>query len=171
VLFPVVLGGDFRSPLLLILLGCFRDLALGDLLGEICGTHRGSLGCDSPPKSVSKGARFWSFPCSWVRGAFGGISLIPLVWTSCGGISLIPIVPKVLFKPVDRFGRSKLGFGGVDTAVLFIPSCPGYTSLTGALERSDRCSPWCVVARLNVWVCLLLSCVGAVSSLGLFVGR
>jgi hypothetical protein len=37
VLFPVVLGGDFRNPLLLILLGCFWDLALGDLMGEICG--------------------------------------------------------------------------------------------------------------------------------------
>jgi hypothetical protein len=37
VLFPVVLGGDFRSPLLVLFLGCFRDLALGDLLGEICG--------------------------------------------------------------------------------------------------------------------------------------
>jgi hypothetical protein len=37
VLFPVVLGGDFRSPLLVIFLGCFRDLALGDLMGEICG--------------------------------------------------------------------------------------------------------------------------------------
>jgi hypothetical protein len=23
--------------------------------------------------------------------------------------------------------------------VLFIPSCPGYTSLTGALDQSDRC--------------------------------
>jgi hypothetical protein len=37
VLFPVVLGGDFRSPLLVISLGCFRDLALGDLMGKICG--------------------------------------------------------------------------------------------------------------------------------------
>jgi hypothetical protein len=37
VLFPVVLGGDFRCPLLVIFLGCFRDLALGDLMGEICG--------------------------------------------------------------------------------------------------------------------------------------
>jgi hypothetical protein len=25
--------------------------------------------------------------------------------------------------------------------VLFIPSCPGYTGLTGALDRSDRCEP------------------------------
>jgi hypothetical protein len=33
----------------------------------------------------------------------------------------------------------KFGFGGVDLRVLFIPSCPGYTGLTGALDRSDRC--------------------------------
>jgi hypothetical protein len=37
VLFPVVLVGNFRSPFLVISLGCFRDLALGDLMGEICG--------------------------------------------------------------------------------------------------------------------------------------
>jgi hypothetical protein len=33
VLFPVVLGGDFRSPLLVISLGCFWVLSLGDLMG------------------------------------------------------------------------------------------------------------------------------------------
>jgi hypothetical protein len=33
VLFSVVLGGDFRSPFLVFFLGCFRDLALGDLMG------------------------------------------------------------------------------------------------------------------------------------------
>jgi hypothetical protein len=37
VLFLVVLGGDFRSLLLVISLGCFWDLALGDLMGKICG--------------------------------------------------------------------------------------------------------------------------------------
>jgi hypothetical protein len=76
-----------------------------------------------------------------------------------------------LFKSVERFGRSKFGFEGVDPRVLFIPSCPGYTGLTGALDRSDRCNPWWVFARVNVWVCSLLSYVGAVSSLGLFGGR
>jgi hypothetical protein len=35
VLFSIVLGGDFRCPLLVIFLGCFRDLALEDLIGEI----------------------------------------------------------------------------------------------------------------------------------------
>jgi hypothetical protein len=51
-------------------------------------TLRGSLGCDSPPKSVSKGARFCGFLSSRVRGVLGGISLIPPFWTSCGGIKL-----------------------------------------------------------------------------------
>jgi hypothetical protein len=35
VLFPVVLGGDFRSPILVVFSVCFQDLALGDLMGEI----------------------------------------------------------------------------------------------------------------------------------------
>jgi hypothetical protein len=42
---------------------------------------------------------------------------------------------------VERFGRPKFGFGGVDPRVLFIPSCLGYTSLTGALNRFDQCEP------------------------------
>jgi hypothetical protein len=52
------------------------------------GTLRGSLGCDSPPKSLSKGARFWGFPSSRVRGAFGGISSIPPFLDEFGGIKL-----------------------------------------------------------------------------------
>jgi hypothetical protein len=55
--------------------------------------------------------------------------------------------------------------------VLFIPSCPGYTGLTDALNRSDWCNSCWVFARVNVWVCLLLSCVAAVSSLGRFGAR
>jgi hypothetical protein len=52
-LFPVVLGGGFRSPFFVIISMCFQDLVLGDLMGEICGNLCGSLGCDSPPKFVS----------------------------------------------------------------------------------------------------------------------
>jgi hypothetical protein len=85
---PVVLGGDFQSPLLVISLGCFRDLSLGDLMGKFVGILRGSMGYDSPPKSVSKGARFWGFLSSWVGSALGEISLIPPFWTSFGGIKL-----------------------------------------------------------------------------------
>jgi hypothetical protein len=83
----------------------------------------------------------------------------------------VPNIPKVLFKSVERFGRSGFGFGGVDPRVLFIPSCPGYTGPTGALDRSDQFEPWWVFARVNVWVCSLLFCVAAVSSLGQFGGR
>jgi hypothetical protein len=52
--------------------------------------------------------------------------------------------------------------------VLFTPSYPRYTGLTGAFDRSDRCNPRWVFSQVNVWVCSLLSYVGAVSNLGLF---
>jgi hypothetical protein len=48
-------------------------------------------------------------------------------------------IPKVLFGSVECIGRSGVGFGGVDSWVLFISSCPGCTGLTGALDWSDRC--------------------------------
>jgi hypothetical protein len=54
-------------------------------VGILCG----SLGCDSPPKFVSKGARLWGFPSSRVRCVLGGISSIPPFWTSFGGIKLV----------------------------------------------------------------------------------
>jgi hypothetical protein len=74
----------------------------------------------------------------------------------------VPKIPKVLFKSVERFGRSRLRFGGVDPRVLFIPRSPGRTGLTGASHRSDRCNPCWVFAQVNVWVCSLLSCLAAV---------
>jgi hypothetical protein len=43
---------------------------------------------------------------------------------------------------VERIGRSGVGFEGVDPRVLFIPSCPGYTGLTGALDWSNQCEPF-----------------------------
>jgi hypothetical protein len=36
-------------------------------------------------------------------------------------------------------GDRDLDLGKLDPWVLFIPSCPGYTGLTSALDRSDRC--------------------------------
>jgi hypothetical protein len=43
---------------------------------------------DSPLKSVSKGARFWGFLGSRVRGVLGVISSIPLDLASFGGPNL-----------------------------------------------------------------------------------
>jgi hypothetical protein len=36
VLFPYVLGGDFRSPLLVDFLECFQGFSLGALVGDVC---------------------------------------------------------------------------------------------------------------------------------------
>jgi hypothetical protein len=55
--------------------------------------------------------------------------------------------------------------------VLFIRRSPGHTGLTGASHRSNQCKPCWFFARVNVWVCSLLSCVAAVSSLGRFGAR
>jgi hypothetical protein len=51
----------------------------------------------------------------------------------------VPTIPKVLFGSMERIGRSGVGFGEVDSRVLFISSCPIYTGLTDALDRSDQC--------------------------------
>jgi hypothetical protein len=127
---------------------------------------------------VSKGTRFWGFRCSRVRGALGGISLIPLDLASFGGQNLgygVPMrcsyYPKVLCKSVERFRRSGVGFGGVDPRVMFIPTSSGHTGLTGATHRSDRCGLLLSFARVNVWVSSLLSRVAAISSLGQFGAR
>jgi hypothetical protein len=55
--------------------------------------------------------------------------------------------------------------------VLFNPTCPGYTDLTGALDRSDRCNPRWDFVWVNVLVSSLLTRGAAVSSLGQFGGR
>jgi hypothetical protein len=62
-----------------------------------------------------------------------------------------------------RFGRLGVGFWGVDPQMLFIPSCPGVTGLTGA-------SPWWILSRgvrvdwsrgpaSQFWACLELVCL------------
>jgi hypothetical protein len=70
---------------------------------------------------------------------------------------------------VERIGRSRVGFGGVDLRVLFIPSCPGYTGLTGALDRSDRCEPFVGFTSgelLNPYVFGLCWCWSVLGSFG-----
>jgi hypothetical protein len=56
-------------------------------------TLHGSFPFDYPPKSVSKGARFWGFLSSRVRGVLGGISSIPLDLASFGGHKLVYELP------------------------------------------------------------------------------
>jgi hypothetical protein len=124
---------------------------------------------------VSKGARFWGFRCSRVRGALGGTSSIPLDLASFSGHKLgygLPMrcsyYPQSLAQIHGAIRESGVGFGGVDPRVLFIPTSSGHTGLTSASHRSDRCRPLLVFARVNIWVSSLLSRVATVSSLGRF---
>jgi hypothetical protein len=41
----------------------------------------------------------------------------------------VPTIPKVLCKSMEQFGRSRVGFGGVDSRVLFIPRVPAWPVL------------------------------------------
>jgi hypothetical protein len=88
VLFPVVLGGNFRSTLLVVFLVCFQDLALGDLIVEI-HVNPSWFFCLWFPSQISElRAWFWGFRCSRVREVLGGISSIPLDLASFGGQNL-----------------------------------------------------------------------------------
>jgi hypothetical protein len=127
------------------------------------------------PNSWVKGLNFGVFSVLGLEEFLEGFLRFLLIWQVLVGLNLImdsswgvPNIPKVLFKSVEWFGRSRLGFGGVDPRVMFIPRSPGHTGLTGASHRSDRCNLCWVFAWVNIWVCSLLSCVAAVSSLGQF---
>jgi hypothetical protein len=128
VLFPFVLFGDFRSPFLAICLVRFWGFSLYDLVGVYARTPRGFFLFDSPPKSVSKGARFWGFWCSRVRGVLGGISSIPLDLASFGGQNLgyrLPMrcsyYPQSLAQIRGAIREIGSWIWGVDPRVLFIP--------------------------------------------------
>jgi hypothetical protein len=65
--------------------------------------------------------------------------------------------PQSLVRICGAIGRSGVGFGGVDPRVLFIPSCPDVTGLTGALDRSDRCKPF---VEFGLVICLIRLSLG-----------
>jgi hypothetical protein len=133
--------------------GVFGTLLLGIWWGKFVGTLRGSLCYDSPPKSMSIGARFLGFPCSRVRGVLGGISSIPPFLTSFGGIKLgYGLLMRCSYYPQSlvqvcgaireievlqvfrvwvslEVGRPVWWFGGFQA----------WTGLTGVLHRADRC--------------------------------
>jgi hypothetical protein len=135
-------------------------------------TLRCSFPFDSPPKSVSKGSRFWGFLGSRVRFVLGGISSIPLDLASLGGPNLgytVPMrcsyYPKVFCKSMERIGRSGVGFMGVDPRVLFIPRAQVTPAWPVPLTGLTSADPLLSFARVNILVWSLLSCVAAVSSM------
>jgi hypothetical protein len=97
--------------------------------GMYVWTLCGSFPFDSPPKYVSKGARFWDFRCSRVRGVLGEISSIPLYLASFGGHKLgYGLLMRCSYYSQSlaqiRGAIREIGswIWGVDPRVLFIPT-------------------------------------------------
>jgi hypothetical protein len=141
----------------------FGTFLLGIWWGMYAWTLRGSSPFDSPPKSVRRGARFWGFQCSRVRGVLGGISSIPLDFASFGGQYLGYGLPMRCSYYPQSFAQIRGAIREIGSwiwrswpAGAVHPKSPGHTGLTGASHWSDRClSPvWPVqtpVGFLLVW--------------------
>jgi hypothetical protein len=126
----------------------FGTLLLGIWWGNMWEPFVVLLSLIPLPNPWVTGLDFGVFGVLGLEEFLAGFLRFLLIWQVLVGLNLamdsswgVPTIPKVLFKSVEWFGRSKFGFRGVDPRVLFIPSCPGYTGLTGALDRSDRCKP------------------------------
>jgi hypothetical protein len=81
VLFPIVLGGDFRSPLLVVFSVCFRDLALGDLMGEIV-VNPSCFFCLSFPSQIRelRGSIFGVFGALGLEEFLAGFLRFFFIW-------------------------------------------------------------------------------------------
>jgi hypothetical protein len=153
------------SRLCCVVLGCswwwFSEPSLGGFLGVFSGSCSWGFNGGNLCEPFLVLFRLIPLPNPWVKGldfgVFGVLGLeefltgflrFLLIWQVLVDINLamdspwgVPTIPKVLLQFVERFERSRFRFGGVDPRVLFIPSCPGYTGLTGALDWSDQCEP------------------------------
>jgi hypothetical protein len=152
----------------------FEAFLFGTCWGMYAWTLRYSFPFDSPPKSVRKGARFWGFVGLGFVVFLAEILRFLLIQRVLVDHNLsmecpwgVPTIPKVLFGSVERIGRSGVGFGGVDPRVMFISSCPAYTGLTGALDRSDQCEPFVGFASGE----LLIPCVFGLCYCWLVLGQ
>jgi hypothetical protein len=139
VLFPFVIFGDFWSPFLVILLERFRGRFLEDLLSFVILFSLIPL-----PNPWEKGLDFGVFVVLRFGVFLAEILRFLLFQRVLVDHNLamecpwgVPSIPKVLFETVERIERSGVGFGGVDPRVLFIPSCPGLTGLTGVCHLWD----------------------------------
>jgi hypothetical protein len=176
VLFTFVLFGDFRSLFLVIFLDRFHGLSLWDLVGNVCMNsswffslwflsqireQRGSI------LGVFGVLRLAEFLAGFLR--FLLIQRVLVDHNLAMDCPLgVPTIPKVLFGSMERIGRSGVGFGEVDSRVLFISSYPIYTGLTDALDRSDRCDLFVGFALGELLVPCVFGLCYCWSVLGLF---
>jgi hypothetical protein len=131
----------------------FEAFLFGIWWGMYAWTLRGSFPFDYPPKSMSKGARFWDFLGCRVRGVLGGISSIPLDLSSFGGPNLgygVPMrcsyYPKSLAQIRGAIPEIGSWIWGCWPAGAVHPKSSGHTGLTSSSHRSNRC-------RLSVEFC------------------
>jgi hypothetical protein len=124
------------------------------------------------PNPCVKGLNFGVFGVLGLEEFLAGFLRFLLFWQVLVDKNLamdssrgVPTIPKVLHKSVEQFGRSRFGFGGVDPRVLFIPSCPGLTGLTGVDHLWDLPRVKCLTrvslgrgAAGQFLVCLELFC-------------
>jgi hypothetical protein len=152
----------------------FEAFLFGIWWGMYPWTLHGSFPFDSPPKYGSKGAQFWGFWCSRVRGVIGGISSIPLDLASFGGQNLSYGVPM----RCSHYPQSLVQIRGVIRKIgSWIwgswpvgdvqPESSAHTGLTGA----DSC--WVLLGwtygEFAVFPCCFCFMFGSVwSSVGLF---
>jgi hypothetical protein len=68
--------------------------------------------------------------------------------------------PKSCSDPWSESGDRELDLEEL-TRVLFIPSCPGYIVLTGALDRSDQCEPFVGFSSGELLNPCVIGCDGA----------
>jgi hypothetical protein len=106
---------------------------------------------------MSKGARFWGFRCSRVRGVLGGISSIPLDLASFGRPNLgygVPMrcsyYPQSLAQICGAIQEIGSWILGSCPAGAVHPESLGHTGLTGASHRSDRCRILLSFAWMNI---------------------
>jgi hypothetical protein len=133
------------------------------------------------PNPWIKGLDFGVFGVLGLEVFLAGFIWFLLIWQVLVGLNLamdsswgVPIIPKVLFKSVEWFGRSKFGFGGVDPRVLSraaqaTPVWPVLlTGLTGASHLwfasgvlLDSCvfGSWCCWSVLGLFGVVLLGFV------------
>jgi hypothetical protein len=84
------------------------------------------------PNPWAKGLDFWVFLALGLEAFLVGFLRFLSSWQdSVDQMAMecpwgVPTIPKVLCNTLERFGRSGVGFGGVDPRVLFIPSGPAW---------------------------------------------
>jgi hypothetical protein len=149
VLFPVVLGGDFQSPLLVVFLGLFSGpCSWGFDGGNSCEPIVVLLPLIPLPNPRVKGLDFGAFGVLerevFLRVDFHFLLIEWVLGTELlakGSSRGTPTIPKVSLWSVERIGRSIGGRFEFFPRAVFFPTVQEKTGLTSFPNRSHRFRP------------------------------